>query len=509
LNRTATWLRLIFACAALLAFQAAAKTNASDIESLIARDRWKEATRAIYLEARDSDPNVYKLSSAQARAGFMDDALDTIETMYRSGRSSELLSLARDIPSIPPENKKDLVQRSLDAARWTSGNYVKSGNLAELALFHSRQGLNLEAQSIFNEALFAANKGLEEEGNGGYQRITEAMKNAPPEAIKDWMFQEIRQHLDKAKDPLSRTFACVDLAATAARLGRRDLTSDFVECGVAESRKIDRPSPRESALQDLGLAAEKVGYWNRRLLLPPYALAIREAAGGNVQEAHSIVSRLRQNLYVDHGAEAYEKVFDDAIKRNDLRTAIYFAERPVRNIGANIAGAWQKIAEKQAEQGDNQMAAESYRKAAAALLEDRAEFHRYPFEVRRAIHLGESMRRNGMGDEGRRIILQVPPMIFKIRAQNIDGRIESITAASEAFWRLGMRVEAKKMLLEGYRSAHSYDVSRLGGKSQKARHLCAIGHTASIFSVKSNVHRKTHGVVSNVPESRRSPGSCV
>lgn len=68
-------------------------------------------------------------------------------------------------------------------------------------------------------------------------------------------------------------------------------------------------------------------------------------------KALAIASSLSQNLYVDHGQAAYKRIFDDAMMRGDLNTALYLAEHPVRLAKWTQADVWRQIAELQATRG--------------------------------------------------------------------------------------------------------------------------------------------------------------
>lgn len=109
-----------------------APVKPNNVESLINRNKWKEASRAIFLEARSVDKFEWSIPAGQARAGFLEDALDTIADVAPNSQPGALLALVADVPSIPPEKKAELVKAALDMARKGSGkssNYSRSGDL--------------------------------------------------------------------------------------------------------------------------------------------------------------------------------------------------------------------------------------------------------------------------------------------------------------------------------------------------------------------------------------------
>lgn len=487
--------RLMATCSVLITFQAIAEDASSDVETLIKANKWKEATRAVFIEAREAYKHEPSISIGLAKAGFLEEALDTVAREHPNTWSWRLLSLVREVPSIPQAKKEDLIQKSLDAARNETGkaaNYIKSGDLARLALFYSREGKESQAKSVFSEAVVAAEKGMAEEGSGGYRQITEAMAR-DHEAVKAWMLDPLRENVGRTGEPFNVAFACLDLASVTKRIGRTDQESEFVKRGIAAAKKIDKAPMRKSALDQLAVVAQEIGVADSGLEIPPDALAVREAAAGNAPKAYVIVSSLGQTLYVDHQMAAYEKVFNDAIKRDDLTTALYFAERPIKKISSAESGVWQKMAEKQMERGDKKAAFESYEKAVSALGSSASNSQRYLFDIKAALLLGESMRRNGLDAKGHRMIQEAQTMVGQIYEKQTEDRIKAFTLVAEAFWRLGSRAEAKGMLLEAYRLAHSYDVTRYLGDMKKGQSLSEVGQTTSLFFISgSQSHRATN-----------------
>jgi len=59
----------------------------SNAASLILAERWSDAARAILREAATVDFSTCRLPAAQVRAGYLDDALNTIAHMHPNSQS--------------------------------------------------------------------------------------------------------------------------------------------------------------------------------------------------------------------------------------------------------------------------------------------------------------------------------------------------------------------------------------------------------------------------------------
>lgn len=470
---------LVGACAITIALQCMAESAPSNVESLIIGSNWKEASRAIFLEAKSVDRFEWTIPTGQAKAGFLEDALNTIAGMHPNTQPGALLALVVDAPSISPEKKAELVQRALDAARKMSGkfaNYLKSGDLTKVALFYSRNGAESETRAVFEEALRAAESGINEEGSGGYRQVTEAMVREST-GNRDWMIALVKQHLQRTEKSANSSFAYRDLAQVAVRLQRNEVASELIELGISAAKTINQAHMQKSALESLASVAAEAGYTKRLPEKSPYTQAIQAARSGNPQKALAITSGLSVNLYVDHGLEAYKSVFDDAVKREDMNTALYFAEHPVKQVSWIEANVWRQVAELQVKKGVRKDAAGSYRRAALA-ISNSPEAIRYFEEVKATLTLAESMRQNGFDAEGGKAILDALAMIDLIPERRADDRIKACTLLSEALWRKGMHAEAKQQILRAYRAAYSYGDKR---NSKKSRLLSAIGQVTSTF----------------------------
>lgn len=478
---------LVGAWAIVTALHCAAEQAPSNVETLISGNRWKEASRAMLLEAQSANKFEGSIPAGQARAGFLDDALDTIAGIHPNMQPGALLALVADVPSIPPKRSVELVQRALELARTMSGksaNYLKSGELAKVALFYSGHGEESDARAIFEEALRAAESGATEEGSGGYRQISEALVR-DPKGSQDWMVMLVAKHLQRQGRTANSAFAYRDLAQVAVRHPKSQMPSELIESGISAAKAIKQDSMRKSALEGLANVAVEAGYTKRLPENSPYTQAVQEARSSNPQKALAIASGLSQNLYVDQGQEAHRRVFDDAVKRDDLNTALYFAEHPVRPVSWIQANAWRQIAELQAKKGERQDAANSYLRASRA-ISDSPEAVRYLEEVKSTLSLGTSMHQNGFEAEGRKATLDALAMIDLIPERRTVDRVRAVTLTAEILWRYGMHSEAKQQALRAYRAASGY--SDMNGM-EKARLLSGLGQVTSTFTAKASDQR--------------------
>ncbi|HAY26543.1 MAG TPA: hypothetical protein DCY47_03320 [Candidatus Accumulibacter sp.] len=258
---------------------------------------------------------------------------------------------------------------------------------------------------------------------------------------------------------------------------------------------------KNSAIEALSKAKDEAGISNFAPSNSPFIEAIREARAGNAQKSYAIISGLGQNLYVDHKGAAYEQVFSDAIRRGDLKTALYFAERPARQLSYQEVSVWQRLAEKQIEIGNRQSASDSYGKASLALGRINSSANIYLFDIQSVVRLGESMLQNGMKDEGRRTLLLVQPLLERISEKRIDDRAKASIAFSGALWRLGMQAEAKRLIQQAYFYAQSYDTKSLYGDMEKARLLASIGQSITMYS-ESKLNSKSQGRITTSPPKK-------
>lgn len=467
----------------LMLQQAIAEGRSSEIDKLMAANKWQAAAREIFLEAKAADKQESAIIVGQAKGGFLNDALETISGTYPYNWSWHFLSLAQNATAISYEKRNELIQRSLEAARNdTRSNYVRSYSLINIALYYSKTGADGAARAIFTETLASAEKGLTENGSGGFGNITRAMKDASPDAVRDWMIEPLRVSLGKTSEPEAQAFSCIDMVSVVGRHGKPEQASPFVECAKSALNRINNRSIRARANEHLADVVQDIGLNYSGTTVSPYGDAIREARYGNAKKSYDIVTSLSSNLYVDHKIGAYGAVLSDAIKRNDLKTAHFFAEHALRKGVSQEVGVWQKIAEKEIQNGDLESAGESYARAASALNPGDSRY--YVADVLVFLQLGESMLRNGLTSEGRRVILLALPLIEGTSdKRREDDLVRATVAVAETLWRIGMPAEAKRFLRQAYRLASTYDVSKSSySGAEKARFLAAVGSSAVTFS---------------------------
>jgi tetratricopeptide (TPR) repeat protein len=509
-NEMVTKLFQVIIFSLIIAYPVIAKESASDVENLIATNQWEEAAKLMFREARAIDRHEPSIVTGQARAGFIRDALETIEGTHPSSRSWLLMTVVKEAPSLPSDKRDELIRNALAAARAQrnriSDNYLRSGDLVRIALYYSAQGSENDAKAVFSEAVTSAEAGLLEEGSGGFRQITEQMRTSLDGEVKPWMISILQSSLskvvtnlpslvdvvlsmirngstkvDKNADIGSLAFACIDLVAVAGRLESRDQVPPFIECATSSIAKIGKTSRKRHASEALDKAEAEAGY-SIISSDSPIVESMREARAGNIEKSYQIVvSEFGENLYVDHRLAAYEKIYNDAIKRGDLKTALYYAERPVRQLPHHEISVWRQLAEKQIEMGDRTSASDSYRKALSTLDKLIASPQIYDSGIAAIVNLAESMLRNGMQDEGRRTLLLYQLLLERISEKQMLDRTTVSISVSKSFWRIGMKTEAKKLIQQAYSYAHSYDTNKLHGDMDKARLLAFIAQTISSF----------------------------
>jgi tetratricopeptide (TPR) repeat protein len=228
-------------------------------------------------------------------------------------------------------------------------------------------------------------------------------------------------------------------------------------------------------LADVG---ETAGYTKSLPKKSPYLQIVEIARSGNPEKALAEASKFSQNLYMDHGLVASLMVFDDAVKREDLKTMIYFANYSFKNISDYNANAWQKIAELQIKKGDRHNAKRSYERALMEINNSPSPY-RFLSEVKAQLAIGESMITNGLTQEGQNIIIdseRIANFIPKIR---IDEHIKANILLAKAFWNLKKYESAKEKIILAYNSAHTYKGNY---KLRKSNLLSEIATTIATFT---------------------------
>lgn len=459
-----------------------AKQADLDVEGAIRSGNLARAGRLIFVEARSANAHETGIVLGQAKAGYVKDAMETIDGTWPASRSWLLVLLMREATGLSSEFKSQLMQDALESARkrmaGNATNYIRSGDLARVSIYFSGQGRDDEAKHIFSEALATATKGLAEESTGGFRQVTEEVRNAPTSEIRRWMIDAIEATFRTARRSENLAFACVDMVVVAGKMNS-DLARPFIECGAASIAEARSSPMREMAAESLAKAKNEIGITDRD---PPGSFtqkAIREARAGHPQNAYAIVSALDQNLYVDQKTDAYMGVFDDAIHRGDLVAAKYFAERPVRQLMFREIYVWQKVAEAQLAVRDGASAQLSYRKALAALDKMASSSVAYWFDIRSILELSRSLVKNGDAVNGRRCLAIAQSLINRIPDTRMGERVRAWAALAESFWKFGAQTAAKGLWVLAYSAAHSYDTKQLHGNMEKARLLTTVAKSIS------------------------------
>ncbi|MEC4718284.1 hypothetical protein RY831_03930 [Noviherbaspirillum sp. CPCC 100848] len=461
--------------------------ESSNTASLIMAERWSDAARAMLREAAAIAPTTGGLPEIQARAGYLDDALDTITRMYPNSQSWGYLELVRGTPNLNPEIRAQLVVQATAAARADGANNLlmfRAGQLAQLTVFHAQEGRSANAASLYAEALQTATRSLQDQANGGYRPVTQELRNATPGTVSEAMFEQVRALLPRVRASQDRTFACVDLAVAAERQSKPALANAFIACGLVEAKGLASAGQRASAETELGTVAVRTGFRHPVLEKPAKIKALREARDGRCEEAYAIATRQGQNLYVDAPQDVLSALVDDALSRGDMKCALYIAQRPKEPVGFVDAATWQRMADKQLARGERQQALVSYRKAGHTLTDGHIEYQRSEYDVRRALQLADSMRNAGLTRESTQLVMQTYGMLAKIYPRNIDGRLAAAIALAPALWRVGEFAAARQLLADACNGLATYDESG-AGKIRKARLLVAAGDAAAQIATLS------------------------
>lgn len=455
------------------------------IENLIKAQKWTEVSRALFLEAQRVDPREWSIAVNQAKSGFVDDALASAQLMHPISRSALLLEIVRSAPSLSISRQKEVVQLAWDHAKGnTQSEYHRSGDLTAISLMYVAWGIEARAQTIYRDALAAAEKGLSEASNGGYRRITEELLRPDVSSLREWMFEPLLTRVERTPDLFGAVFAYRDLAKIRYRMGKTAEAMNLLNDGVAASNDMKEGVSKKIAVQALASLAIEMGeidfakrHGDQIQLIPEYALY--EAARGNQAKALALISGVADTLYVNHRTGTLSRMASDAVRRKDLQSATFYAER--LPISWDEMKAWTQIAEVQAANGDRASARASYAKADGA-LKKRTGTEYYYADVWATVALGESMAQNGFRDDGNQIVAGAIQQVETIPRRRFEDRISALTLVAPALISIGKTVEGTTMLLEAYREAHDYPESDTMAKLKKAGQLSAIGMAAYHFN---------------------------
>lgn len=478
----------IICCWILLQSSALAESAVLEVDGLMAANQWREAAKIVFLEAKRINPHDSRIAIAQAKAGLIDDALESVNELYPDARSSALLSIVRNSPILSFQKEQQLLQQALYWGRrnsdkpYTDG--FKSGELASIALYYSAKGMEDKAKLTFAEAINDAQSGLMADDSSGFRRITDLLRKAPVKQVKSWMLSDIYNALIHDTDSLNRAFGCIDMVAVSARLKNRGLMNKFTDCANSAIRQIEHARRKNNAIEALGLSQIEM----KGFVLPPSTSpileAIRHARSGQIEKSYEMISGFGENLYVSHKSYAYGLIFDDAIKRGDLHTAQYFAQR---GDGDTQISIWQSLAEKQFELKSQSAAVKSYTKALTAAKTLNVATDVNLFNIHSLVRLGQSLIQHGMKEEGYKTLTIARSSIDKISPMNMEDRVLASIAVSDAFWHNGWKRGANDLIRQAYFDAHSYDTTQPFGEMRKLDLLVSIGESIGGYTtLKSN-----------------------
>lgn len=461
-----------------------------DTQELIDEDDWLKLAQQIFLEARSTYKFEPGIIIGQAKGGFIQDALDTIEGLHPTSQSGKLISLLRNASVLSKEKRNELIQKAINAAREntykSAPHNLKSGELINIALYYSSQGDDNHSKELFYEAIREAEAGLTEVAGNSYQRITDRLNWAPAEEIKPWMLEIIRANFRKTKNAKDLAYTCRDMAEVAFKIHDHDQATMYIKCAESAIKNIKKSRLQKHAIKQLDKTKDKLHYASGSETGSRFSQAIREARSGNIKKSYEIVSKLRDNLYVDPKLSAYQRIFKDAIKRNDLITAKYFAERPVRELPYVAINTWTTLAEKQVENGDEKSALMSYEKASSELDKISTSKIVYDSHIKSILQLSASMLRNNLKTDARKTLLLAQQLLEKIPKHRLNDRIKASIFVSEALWQNKRYNEAKQFFKNAYEYTHLYDtnkskLSKRYSDTSKAQLLSTIGQLAVTF----------------------------
>jgi hypothetical protein len=294
----------------------------------------------------------------------------------------------------------------------------------------------------------------------------------------------MNENLDYKPDPINTAFACIDLITVASHLGNSE-TKPFITCATAAINNISAfSSQKHHAIEELADAEWNIGMRDLKYSDSPMIEARHEAEQGNLEKAYKIISGFGETLYVNHKEAGYELLFDDAIKRSDLKAAVYFAERPPSRIYARDLTMWRRIAELQIHAGNRKSASMSYSKSSEALDQVISEKTISSAEIAQVLQLGNSMLRNGINHQGKHILMLAQSLADKGRTD--EDKIKSLIFIASAFMQNEMFSNAKLAIKQAYSDAHRYDTTQPFGEMRKVELLTDIGNALIAISPKGS-----------------------
>lgn len=467
-------------------FTANASEKTVSAERLISEHRWRQASRSVLLEAHAIDSKAWSVAGNQAKAGFVDDALSTAASMFPTSRTALLLEIANGAPKLSKEKKTAILQMALDTTRSNIGNsYLQSGDLIQVSLAYLSNGDDALARALFDESVLTATKGLNENGSGGYRRITEELAKTEIRQLNRWDFDSLVSKIEKSPDYLNAAFAYLDMAKFYGALNDRVMSKKLLQLAIESSNTWwgKTKLPKRAAVDGITRFAFDNGeidfaekYGDHDQLLPNYA--ILAASQGKHVKALALVEKLSIGMYVNYQASTIAKIFSDAIQRRDLNAAVWYAERTPKGNKVTEISQWTQIAELQNSLGAKEAAKTSYARAARA-FEKKLEHEYFDFEIQATLDLGDSMIKSGFNTEGRVVIASTTSQLRTIPDRRLEDRIKVQLSVAQTLNTIGRTAECTEMLLAAYRSANSNSKEKLLSQSKRASLLSAIGLTLS------------------------------
>ena len=435
LARTLT--TLLLTCLPLLA-------HASNAETLIARHDWHQAARAVLLEAGQEKNIDSSLPLAQARAGFVDDALNTIAGLYAGSQPYRLVEVA-ELPQVSAARREALLGQALDIARQQAerDSTASTGAFMWLALHYCGAGDETQARALLALALEYAHK------LDSYDRMIYAMQRSP-QHTRSWMISPVTQAL--ARDRENAAFNWLGLAELALKMGDKTQALGFVDQGIEATGQL-RDSRNGYVLSQLNLLALKAGRASLPEPLTPYLNMTRLAITGAPDQAYELLVAAPQDGNTHYGARLWPKLIEDASQRNDLPTARYFAERPIEQSALEQASAWQQVAQLQWQAHQDFSA--SYRHAFQA-LEPAAGTPRSLEDISTLAKLLDLARQAGLKQPEPALLDQAVAMIDHLPADSPSDQIRARLQLLPWLWRQGTRDLATTQALTAYRDLSGY-----------------------------------------------------
>lgn len=464
------WLRAMLMAAALavLTFPGAAQPTPSSIEGLIVKGQWQEAARAIFREARSAYPMENSIATAQAKAGWVGDALETIADWPAVAQPGGWLSLVQEAQSLPPATAAQLMERAQHLAQQHPAFAARV--LTQLAQLHADRGQEVQAKIAWDQALRTATE------QRSYRQISEVLVYSSTQSPV-WMLAQLMDQLPA--DTAGAAFIYRDLAKVALRHGDKPRALSLIQSGRLAVAGLETEAMRKLALQGLSELAAEAG--DTRQAASSQAQALTAMRAGQLDQALTIATGLSRNLYVDHGQDLYQRLVTDALQRQDLASAAYLLEHPVRPVSWRQAGYWRQLAGLQVQAGMTHKAQASYQQARQLLLAH-PTLMRTARDIEQMLALAAAMRQHGFEAQGQQTMLDTLALLQRIPERRIDEQVRAATLMAQALWQAGRYGEAGQQAARAYSGAQGYSSRPM----EKARLLAGLGSALATFQTAAD-----------------------